>query len=156
MRTWCLTDRLWLGSQPDPTRPLPQHFDILVLCADEFQPRAFPANPETQLLYCPIADRLLYPKEEALALKTGRAVAQAIQQGNSVLSTCHLGKNRSALVAAFALMMLTGMDGVEVLWFVRSRRGQEALANTRFQEALRYFGEAMKGKLDGFTASIGK
>jgi protein-tyrosine phosphatase len=156
MRTWCLMDRLWLGSEPDPTQPLPQHFDVLVLCAEEFQPSKMLANAETRIVRCPIADSLLYPKEETLALSTARIVAEAIDHGSSVLSTCHMGKNRSALIAALALLMLTPMDGVEVIWFIRSRRGAEALANQRFQEAIRNFGEAKKGKLAGFTSSLSK
>ncbi len=128
---------LWQGSAPPPGDAVRQSgFDVLVLCAQEYQP---PAEhfPGVQVIHAPNLDggEPLDRPRLALALQAARQAAQAIRQGKQVLSTCRMGLNRSGLVSALTLYFLTGSPGVRCVEQVqRGRPG--GLANPKFVAAL--------------------
>jgi len=57
-------------------------------------------------------------------------------RGERVLVTCWQGRNRSALVAALALYLLSGADGGGILRHIQGRR-PGALTNPVFAHAVR-------------------
>jgi protein-tyrosine phosphatase len=90
-----------------------------------------PKTPGAMLyVYYPIFDEDLpdLPKLDAL----GRMVAELIEAGRVVLVHCHMGFNRSMLVAATALSYL-GLCGPDILAHMRQVR-PGALFNERFAE----------------------
>jgi protein-tyrosine phosphatase len=72
----------------------------------------------------PVPDRGLLSAVE-------RLVAAAIEGGATVIAMCNMGRNRSGLIAALALMRLRSMFGGEAIEFVRSKN-PEALSNEDF------------------------
>jgi protein-tyrosine phosphatase len=124
---------LWQGSKP-PEGPALQRagFDVVVLCAQEYQPAA-PAFPDVRVIHAPMDDRPHVPVPEAH--KAAQAVAAHVRAGRRVLVTCFMGWNRSGLVTALALWYLTGRHGVAILHRVRERRPvPEHMANRYFAE----------------------
>ncbi len=120
--------RLWVGAVPPFDRPLA--FSMLVLCAVELQPAklAFtgkvvrPAFRDTEPL----------ERAEALrAIAASRRVAGELAAGGRVRVTCAPGRNRSALVAALAMVRLTRMTGEQVITQIRAKRSP-ALWNDHF------------------------
>jgi hypothetical protein len=135
-----ITDDLWVGSAP-PAGHYWGRFDVLVLVSSEYQPASgdFPGL---------IVRRFPFDDTEAMskadmeaAWRAAGAVAEDILAGHRVLVTCNMGRNRSALVAALALHMLTGMSGEKAAKIVRTKRvdalGVRALSNPTFRAFLR-------------------
>lgn len=126
--------RLAIGSAPIPgISALP--FDVLVLCAQEYQPtdKLFPNN---KVLHVPFDDADPISKEEAhRACRGGAVVAQLIRDRKTVLVTCMAGRNRSGLVTGFALMNL-GYSGPHAVEHIRKCRGENALSNEFFVRLL--------------------
>lgn len=131
--------RLWVGGRP-PRSLKGSRFGLHVLCALEDQiPRGIPT------VYCPlddIEDEMDVDSRRDVVL-AAREVNKARRQGVEVLVTCQAGVNRSALVAAVALIQ-TGVHPVVALKKIRERRhpkiGMVPLSNRRFVRLL----------LDGF------
>jgi protein-tyrosine phosphatase len=121
--------RLWVGSKPPVDRDMAQ-IDLLVLCAEEFQPASLAFHG--RLIHCPLPDAALSSSEVNMAIVAGVTVAQALANGRRVLVTCALGLNRSALVAGIALSQLTTMSAGQIVELIRERRGREALSNMDF------------------------
>lgn len=122
--------RLWVGGKPPLDRELP--FDVLALCAVEIQPEQL--GFRGQVVRCPIHDngQPPTPREVKLALDAGRAVAASLVTGKTVLVTCHMGLNRSALVAGLGLGLVTRMTGDQIVELIRERRSHLALGNPHF------------------------
>lgn len=123
------------GSAPAPETPLP--FDVLVLCAREYQPK--PASlyyPRKTVLYAPLDDSGRPPTRDeiGIAATTSRAALRAYQHGKRVLVTCWMGRNRSGLVTGLILMQL-GYSSLEAITLVRCAR-EGALSNPFFREVL--------------------
>jgi protein-tyrosine phosphatase len=111
-------------------------FDILVLCAKENQyeelyhgmhvilaPGDDDLRPERMKHYLP-------------AWKTAaEQVAQHVKNGKTVLVTCMAGLNRSGMVTAMALYLLTGWSGSDVVNHIQMCR--KALCNNTFASWLR-------------------
>lgn len=132
-----LTPNLFIGSAPLPDT---RGFDVIVLCANEYQPEQG-AFPHATLEHFPFDDRTDLTKEELkVPVKAARKVAEHIQAGRRVLVTCQMGRNRSALVSALALHFTTGRPGLACANHVRKRRvdptGARALSNQGFWRAL--------------------
>jgi protein-tyrosine phosphatase len=126
--------RLAQGSAPAPYTPLP--FDVLVLCAKEYQPdRSW--FPGVELIYAPFDDSGPPPTREELGVATmaSRAVVRAYRHGKRVLVTCHMGRNRSGLVMGLALMQL-GFTSRQSIALIRYAR-DGALSNTFFRDVLK-------------------
>jgi protein-tyrosine phosphatase len=131
-----ITPRLYQGSRP-PTgnRVANAGFDTLVLCAEEFQP---PDNQfhGVQIIRCPIDDTFVVKDDTWLpAVRAATAVCVSLRRGAKVLTTCQAGRNRSGLVNALTLHMLTGMSGTDAVQLIQSRR-PAALTNFGFVRAL--------------------
>jgi hypothetical protein len=145
---------LYQGSVP----PIGNHlkdagFTHVVLCAEEWQPpnyvrpdilapMGYVANtdpyPGVTILHSPNDDDYDIPPSRiqlALAIKTAKAVADAVLSGGKVLVTCWAGRNRSGLVSALALHKITGASGEACISFVQKARSR-ALTNPQFVEAL--------------------
>lgn|SRR5574342_252055 len=129
-----ITTRLWQGSHPEPG-----HFvrlagvDVLVLCAQE---RQHPAEyyPGVKVIHAPMDDSFDVPAIEAN--RAARAALAEHRKGARVLVCCNQGKNRSGLVVALMLNMLTGISGYEAIKRVQAHR-QGALFNDAFTMYLR-------------------
>lgn len=126
---------LWVGSQP-PTGPYLQSkgFQTLVLCAREFQP---PVGhfPGLRVLRCPLDDDTPTSSELALVRKTSALVAAEVTRERRTIVVCHMGLNRSALVAAFAMVRL-GCAPKAAIDIVRMYRGSYAFSNKAFERVV--------------------
>jgi len=132
-----IAQNLFVGSAPVPDL---RGFDVIVLCAEEYQPGA-EMFPGTRVEHFPFDDRQNLSKDElAMPVKAARKVAEHMKAGRKVLVTCQMGRNRSAFVAALALHLVTGRSGRDCAERVRKRRidptGVPALANRAFYSAL--------------------
>lgn len=128
---------IWQGNA-DSALDLHASFDLLVLCAEEFQPepRAFTGS-ETSVLYAPNDDSKPTPDQLRIAHAAANQVARTTMLGGRSLVTCFAGRNRSGLVSALALHMLTGCGGRMAKNVVRMRRlGAPALTNRDFNRVL--------------------
>jgi protein-tyrosine phosphatase len=91
----------------------------------EYQPKPpGEAFPGVTVFYAPNDDDFETLASEQLrgAIQTARQVATAIATGGKVLVTCRMGWNRSGLVSALAIHMLTGKPGVACVREVRRLR----------------------------------
>jgi protein-tyrosine phosphatase len=129
---------LWQGSAPLPGWRVSQAgFHALVLCAKEYQPDTS-LYPGIQVVYAPNDDdfsRLPTREELKIALDAARATTELIQNNRKVLVTCRMGWNRSGLVSALTLYLLTGKSGTSCVAQVRGKR-PKALGNPGFCEVL--------------------
>lgn len=135
---------LYQGGRPPEGESLRRSgFDALVLAAKEHQPAAT-QFPGIKVLHAPLDDSgtPMSSHEWKLALAAARRVTEAIARGERVLVTCQQGRNRSGLISAITLHLLTGADGSVCAERVRSRRqrglpqGIRALVNPYFNAAL--------------------
>ena len=123
--------------------PLPLHqagFDSLVLAAEEFQP---PARdyPGVRVLHVPFDDHENRLTEEEWAEIVGAAdwAAGEVRAGRRVLITCWAGINRSGIITALTVMMLTGWSGAKAVIRVKQMR-PGALRNRSFAAHVRAVG----------------
>lgn len=139
---------LYQGSKPQTGRQVADAgFQMLVLCAQEYQPEAR-RFPGVTVVHAPNNDVFALPitrEQLGLAVKAARRVTEAIQAGHRVLVTCMQGRNRSGLVAAIALHMLTGCSGMAAIRKVKERRQRRALSNPHFLACL----ERLRGSREG-------
>lgn len=135
--------KLWQGSYPRATVETRQlsddGFSLLVLCAVEHQP---PAShfPGTHLLRVPLVDDYDQPLPASTWTRIEQAawrIATHHREGGRVLVTCHMGWNRSGIVATTALALLAPTTPIDQLIEIVQRRRPNALSNPRFVEALR-------------------
>jgi hypothetical protein len=131
-----IVKRLWVGSKPPMDRDLPE-FDVLVLCAQEHQPREL--GFRKHVIRVPLPDATLSTDELRRALAGSRSVAAALADGKRVLVTCHAGLNRSALVASLALGIVTRLEPQQIIDLMRARRHEDALHNSHFCEIITRF-----------------
>lgn len=118
----------------DAALHLSETYDLLVLCALEFQPQRQIFRSSLRIDRCPIDDARLTDDEKALAATAADRVARYLRRGRRVLVTCFMGRNRSGLVSALALHKLHGCGGRTAAEIVRTHR-ENALTNPSF---LRY------------------
>ncbi len=131
--------RMWQGSAPPIGNFVRgRGFTHLALCAMEYQvgppEEAFPG---VTVFYAP-NDDAFDGIGWALAkgvVETARKVATAVHAGGRVLVTCREGKNRSGIVSALAIVMLTGNPGFECAKIVQESRPR-ALRNPAFLDML--------------------
>jgi Dual specificity phosphatase, catalytic domain len=129
--------RVWVGGEPPFDRRLP-HFSMVVLCAREIQPEAREVAWEGRIVRARLVDDYLERRELQDAVAAARAVADEIRKGGRVLVTCAAGRNRSALVAAMAILMRTPRATPNhVIQVIRRRRNPDCLTNPHFAEILR-------------------
>lgn len=125
---------LYQGSHPTEGFSLYQSgFSHLVLCAFEFQ-RPPEAYPGVSVRPCPMDD--CHEIEIEKVVRTAKSVADRVRLGLRVLVTCHMGLNRSGIVVATAMRMLTGKSGAQIVAHMRSRRNEAVLSNKTFEAAI--------------------
>ena len=131
---------LWIGSAPSSPSGREQ-FDVIFLCAEEWQPERS-QFPGIELRRCPFDDPAGHASDEDIdtALTAADQAATDLVAGRKVLVTCMMGRNRSALVSALALHMLTGDSAVRMGRLVQNKRvdptGVPALSNPAFWAVL--------------------
>jgi len=128
--------RLFMGSAPPCGTDLSGRFDVLVLCAREYQPPGS-CFPGVEVVHCPLDDAGFPPTVAELKLAQSAAghVLKHLSKKHRVLVTCQKGLNRSGLVVGMVLRH-AGMRGHEVVDAVRAARGRGALSNRWFVKAL--------------------
>jgi len=128
---------LYQGSEPPRGHAL-RHcgFDTLVLAAEEIQPGSVDF-PGVTVVHAPNNDdgSPITKGQWQTAVQAAELVARRVRGGERVLVTCAAGRNRSGLVSALALHMLTGISGAEAARIVKARR-PNALTNRWFMAAL--------------------
>lgn len=131
-----VTPRLWQGAIPVEGGTLAGlGVHVLVLAAHEYQPdeRRFPG---VQVLHCPLHDQPDQSLEDlARIILTAHEVAEHLKRGATVLSTCHMGLNRSGVISGLALCELGVMPKIAV-GAVRKARGKYALSNPTFEKVV--------------------
>lgn len=129
---------LWVGSRDSLLLNLrDEGFRALILCAREIQPSAS-QFPGVSVFRCPFDDdstKQLSELEKRMVREAGLFVAREIQSNRRTLVTCHAGINRSALVAALALVDI-GFSVADAVEQIRSGRDASCLNNKVFLEFL--------------------
>lgn len=132
-----LAGNLWIGSAPRDARDY-REFDRIYFVAEEIPPG--PAFAPEQARYYGFDDRDLDQETLTTARIAADSVTRDLIQGRRVLVTCAMGRNRSALVSALAMHMMTGMPGAEIAAFIAGKRtdqlGTPALSNDAFRAYL--------------------
>ena len=120
----CIAPRLWMGAAPDP-EPLRKHgFEAVVFCAEEFQPDA-DRYEGLATHFEPMADDgRTCPDSDRFAIVSAARFAhdQWRHRGRRVAITCLAGRNRSGVVMALTLAMLTNDQMPDVIAHVRHHR----------------------------------
>lgn len=137
-----LASRLWIGSKPPQGRTLSKAgFDVLVLCAEEYQPRLASFPGLHTVVHAPFSDDVITEESADMAVTSAMDVRDHVMDHDRVLVTCMMGRNRSGLVCAIALHLLTGCDPRDAAMHIKRNRvgldGGEALNNPHFIEFLR-------------------
>lgn len=127
--------RLYQGGRADG-RHTYKPFTMLVLCAEEHQPRMDRFRGK---IVRPAFSDTLRPNERELAraFAAGKRVASELYMRGRVLVTCQAGLNRSGLVTGLALCFGTRMSGDQIVDAIRRARGDAALGNYAFEKIIR-------------------
>jgi hypothetical protein len=117
-------------------------FSVLVLCAEEYQPSRSGFPGLKYVLHCPLDDADPSAAEVDRAMITAMSVADLYESGEDILVTCIAGRNRSGLVAALALHMITKRPMIDIVAHIQRTRqdpsGMPALTNPHFVALLRH------------------
>ncbi len=117
-----------------------EEFDILVLCAGEWQPHVTLPDEDRskRVIRIPYDD-----SNTALIPSVVRALHAAADEltaehkaGKRILVTCMAGRNRSGLLTALILMKRFGLPAAEAIQLIKERRGDFALTNNTFTSYL--------------------
>jgi protein-tyrosine phosphatase len=112
-----------------------------VLAATEWQPPSF-AYPNVAVVHVPLDDDPAHPMpadQVTAAISAARTIARYLKSGRRVLVTCHLGLNRSSLLAALAMRLAYGTKADRAIAAIRQARGPLAVRNPNFVRLLRGF-----------------
>lgn len=124
-------ESLWQGPIPPTGGRLDREgFQVLVLAAREFQPRA-ERFPGVKVMHAPLNDARPTLPEVGIAMSAAKTVAAHLRRGDRVLVTCAAGLNRSGWIVAEALIQL-GHRSDAAVKAVRRARGPKALSNPFF------------------------
>ena len=132
-----ITIGLYQGGAPPFGRALAEYgIDVLVLCAEEYQP---PDDhfPDVHVLRCGFDDELQVRPRVWQAAKNTVQTAGSLRRGKAanVLVTCALGWNRSSLLTAMLLCEWDWCSGPEAVAIIRRAR-PKAFGTTPFGERL--------------------
>jgi hypothetical protein len=136
-----IADHLFQGGFPPPGGGLrAAGVDVLVLCARQWQDNTGQSvYPGIHVIRAP-GDDDSRPHRLTLFIDgwmdAARQVADHVREGRNVLVTCMAGQNRSGLVTAMALCLLTGMSGKDAVDHVSKTRPL-ALNNQTFAQYVR-------------------
>ena len=121
---------LWVGGAPEPL--LPEGFDFVL---NLFAPFAHYACPDSTEVW---DVRGIDDNEEpdgALLIELAVTLNERLDRGQRCLVHCQAGLNRSATVAALALM-LRGMSAPDAIRLLRERRDPHVLCNPHLESFL--------------------
>jgi hypothetical protein len=122
--------KLYVGSGPPPDRRLPL-FSAVALCAVEIQPEE--TAWDGRIIRARLHDHDPTQTEILQAVTAARQVAEELRRGGRVLVTCAMGRNRSAWVAAMAILMVRPKAHPNaVIRAIRQRRDPACLSNGHF------------------------
>ena len=127
---------LWMGSRPPTGSAVGDDgFDLLVLCAEEYQPPST-EFPGVKVIHAPFDDNKVGPtaQEKKIASHAATRVAHALREGAKVLVTCYAGRNRSGLVTGLALVE-NGHDPLRAYMLITDKRDY-ALTNKFFVDLI--------------------
>lgn len=129
--------RLWQGNMHCLQRSIVAQFQVVVLCAAEVQPSLSDFPSGVKIIRCPLHDveKPLHPTDASRVMHTAQRCARSVLRDRRTLITCNAGLNRSGLVMATTLHLLTGQPGFECARIVRERRNG-ALFNRAFLREL--------------------
>ncbi len=132
-----LTGRILQGGIRDVGTANPHHVDVIVLCAEELQfEKGDPFLDEfEEIIRAPNDDAVLTRQQLAIAVSAAHKVVEHFKRGKTILVTCAQGRNRSGLVNAMALHMITGRPGKECIAIIQKCR-ENALTNPWFNRFL--------------------
>jgi protein-tyrosine phosphatase len=110
----------------------------------EYQDLSLPCK----VIHAPLDDSVPTKSDIAVALSAARQVQALRRRGAKVLVTCAQGRNRSALIAALALMM-DGATAKQAAHLILERRvhtplGMKPLSNMAFIEVLKEYESARR------------
>ncbi len=128
---------LWQGAKPPQGSALAMAgFHVVVLCAQEHQPKSS-LFQRVSVVHCPMDDTDRFPdaREWKDAQRAASIVCNITQRGGNALVSCMQGRNRSGLVSALALHLMTGRNGAWCAECVRANR-KNALTNDFFRSWL--------------------
>lgn len=126
------------GSYPNPPTEAFRDFDVLVLCAEEHQPR-IQCPPGKYVFKIPLDDDIynqVPPEVVSILLQNAHDIGTYLQAGQRVVTTCHQGRNRSGLMTALLLMNTYGMKAADAIRLIRDKRDKDALCNPMFEQLL--------------------
>jgi protein-tyrosine phosphatase len=132
-----ITEDIYQGARPPTGKSLTKMgFDAVVLTAVEFQPPAS-QYPGVKVIHAPMEDdgEPIDPATWENAVTAAAHVDHIVRHGGRVLVTCYQGLNRSGLVVALALLMLTELHPDDIVNLIQARR-PGALFNRRFVRAI--------------------
>jgi protein-tyrosine phosphatase len=99
-------------------------FEALVLSAEEYQPPRH-AFPGVRVMHAPLDDHYDH------IIRAANFVVHNVSRGRRTLVTCQAGLNRSGIITALAVCLLTGASGRQAVDLVQRRR-PDALSNSNF------------------------
>jgi protein-tyrosine phosphatase len=129
---------LWQGSAPPAGDILSRKgFKLVVLAAEEHQNADLYTDIDVYLAPSDdIPSRDCVEQFLPIWLDAAKHVANTLKNGDKVLVTCMAGLNRSGMVTALTLTMLTTLTGNEIVDRIQSRR-EFALSNREFERFIR-------------------
>ena len=139
---------LWLGDRKDAEESMQQCMDLVVNCTKDIPFLA----PHLNNIRIAVDD---IPEHNApmLAAWTQTDTLQIIQSHlncrRNVLVHCHMGRQRSAATIAALLMKEQSMTRDEAIMHIKSKKREAFFPNVNFEEALRMFGDSLRGSESG-------
>lgn len=132
-----IIDRLWQGSYPYSMDAVKENFDVLVLCADELQMTYNDIlldehYPSITIIRCGLDDSIpVRAGDFKKANNASKKIAIEYNLGKQILITCAAGLNRSGLITALVLRLISDMSGSDASKLIKNAR-HGALYNTAF------------------------
>jgi len=117
-----------------------EEFDILVLCAGEWQPHVnLPEEDKSKrVVRMPYDDSKVALTKTVLQQlhKTAKELSDEHERGRRIVITCMAGRNRSGLLMALVLMERFKLPAKEAISLIKEKRGPFALTNRTFTSYL--------------------
>ena len=119
-------------------------FSIIALTSKGFQPDIGTATAGSglEVIHIPFADKEDQSKDKIIQIEkmitsAAKKMADAIEQGQKVLSTCWAGINRSSLLTAHTIKKLDDSLGQQqIIDMIRLRRSSRCLNNKLFESII--------------------
>lgn len=139
---------LWMGGAPPVGNSVSDHFDCLILMANEYQPdESYFCDIDVH--HAPIEDGPLFKEQIVKAFHAASFAKLHLDQGKKVLITCYAGLNRSGLVCAITACTIknNSIDLKTAINKIRAARGYHALHNPYFLDFLEKWDKSRKSRI---------